>query len=52
MIVVQTMKNSGNLNWHYHNNKCNQKVTDCNQTKNEKTLDLQGFDWWSVGDSN
>ena len=45
-------KNTGNLSRRFHNSKCNQKVTDCNRTKNEKTLEFQGFDWWSVGGSN
>ena len=43
MIVVQTMKNSGNLNWHLHKSSVIKNVTDRNQAKNEKTLDLQGF---------
>ena len=52
MIAAQKKKNIGNLSRHFHNSKCNQKVTDCNRTKNEKTLEIQGFDWWSVGGSN
>lgn len=52
MIAAQKKKNIGNLSRHFHNSKCNQKVTGCNQTKNEKTLEIQGFDWWSVGGSN
>ena len=37
-------------NGDYIINRNNFQLT--NQTKNEKNLDLQGFDWWSVGDSN
>lgn len=52
MIAAQMRKNSGNLSKRFHNITCNQKVTDCNQAKNGKTLEFQGFDWWSVGGSN